>query len=75
MATARQFLGVTPRRWVEYLAAILLGNAVYFFSLAPHLPPSMRHTTLATDWGTLIDFVVCAGVYGLIRLGAYLHQR
>lgn len=75
MATARQFLGATPRRWLEYLIAVLLGNAVYFFSLAPHLPVSMRHTTLATDWGTFIDFFVCVGVYGLIRLGAYIHRR
>jgi hypothetical protein len=75
MATARQFLGATPRRWVEYLIAILLGNAIYFFSLAPHLPMSMRHTTPATDWGTLVDFVVCVCVYGLIRLGVYVHHR
>lgn len=75
MATARHFLGVTPRRWFEYLIAILLGNAIYFFSLAPHLPVSMRHTTLTTDWGTLVDFIVCAGVYGLIRLGIHLHHR
>jgi hypothetical protein len=75
MATARQFLGASPRRWLEYLIAILLGNAIYFFSLAPHLPVSMRHVTPATDWGTLVDFVVCACVYGLIRLGSRLHQR
>ena len=75
MATARQFLGATPRRWLEYFIAILLGNAIYFFSLAPHLPASMRHTTLTTDWGTFVDFFVCAGVYGLIRLGAYIHHR
>ncbi len=75
MATARQFLGASPRRWFEYLIAILLGNAIYFFSLAPHLPASMRHTAPKTDWGTLVDFLVCAGVYGLIRLGARLHQR
>jgi hypothetical protein len=75
MATARQFLGASPRRWFEYLIAILLGNAIYFFSLAPHLPISMRHTTPATDWGTFVDFVVCVCVYGLIRLGTRLHQR
>jgi hypothetical protein len=22
-----------------------------------------------TDWGLLVDFAVCVGVYGLIRLG------
>jgi hypothetical protein len=75
MATARQFLGASPRRWLEYLIAILLGNAIYFFSLAPHLPMAMRHTAPKTDWGTLVDFLVCAAVYGLIRLGTRLHQR
>jgi hypothetical protein len=75
MAAARQFLGATPRRWLEYLAAILLGNAIYFFSLMPHLPASMRHTTPKTDWGTFVDFLVCVAVYALIRLGGYLHHR
>jgi len=75
MATARQFLGATPRRWLEYLIAILLGNAIYAFSLAPHLPVVLRHPTAALDWGVLVDFVVCVAVYGLIRLGAYLHGR
>jgi hypothetical protein len=75
MATARQFLGATPRRWLEYLIAILLGNAIYFFSLMPHLPLVLRHTTSAVDWGVFVDFVVCASVYGLIRLGMRLHRR
>jgi hypothetical protein len=69
---AQQFLGVTPRRWVEYLAAILIGNAIYFFSLVPHLPHSLLHQGFRTDWGVLIDFVVCVAVYGLIRLGSSL---
>jgi hypothetical protein len=75
MATARQFLGATPRRWVEYLLSILLGNAIYYFSLSPHLPPVLRHPGTTLDWGVLTDFVVCAAVYGLIRLGMSLHQR
>ncbi|MDR3721814.1 MAG: hypothetical protein P4L00_09460 [Candidatus Acidoferrales bacterium] len=75
MATARQFLGATPRRWVEYLIAILFGNAIYFFSLTPYLPAELRHSTAALDWGLLVDFVVCAAVYGLIRLGTRLHRR
>jgi hypothetical protein len=69
---AQPFLGVTPRRWLEYLAAILIGQAIYFFSLFPHLPNSLRHRGYRTDWGTLIDFIVCAAVYGLIRLGSSL---
>jgi hypothetical protein len=75
MATARQILGATPRRWLEYLIAILLGNTIYAFSLSPHLPAVLRHPGTALDWGVLVDFVVCASVYGLIRLGIRLHQR
>jgi len=69
---SRKFLGVTLRRWLEYLAAILIGNAIYYFSLSPHLPDALRHTNFSVDWGTLVDFAVCAAVYGLIRLGSSL---
>jgi hypothetical protein len=31
----QRFLGITVRRWVEYTAAILIGNAIYYFSLVP----------------------------------------
>lgn len=68
----RQFLGVTPRRWLEYLFAILIGNAIYFFSLAPHLPAALRHKIFQTDPGVAVDFAVCVAVYGLIRLGSRL---
>jgi hypothetical protein len=71
----RQFLGVTPRRWLEYLIAILVGNAIYYFSLAPNLPDSLRHHGFDTDWGTVVDLAVCAGVYGLIRLAYSLYSR
>ena len=66
----RKFLGLTPRRWLEYLVAILLGNAIYYLSLVPHLPAPLRHQGFQTDWGLFVDFVVCVGVYGLIRLGS-----
>jgi hypothetical protein len=69
MAKDRQFLGVTPTRWLEYLVAILIGNAIYYVSLAPHLPEAFRHQGFQIDGGVLIDFMVCVGVYGLIRLG------
>jgi hypothetical protein len=75
MATTRQFLGASPRRWLEYLIAILLGNAIYFYSLMPHLPVVVRHTTASIDWGVFVDFLVCVAVYGLIRLGLRLHRR
>ena len=68
--TQRKFLGVTLRRWLEYLVAILLGNAIYYFSLTPYLPEALKHHGYREDWGTLVDFLVCVGVYGLIRLGS-----
>jgi hypothetical protein len=67
---ARSFLGTSLRRWIEYLVAILLGNAIYYFSLVPHLPQALRHQGFLLDWGSLVDFIVCASVYGLIRLGS-----
>jgi hypothetical protein len=65
-----KFLGITVRRWVEYTAAILVGNAIYYFSLAPHLPQALRHREFLLDWGSATDFVVCLAVYGLIRVGS-----
>jgi hypothetical protein len=72
---ARDFLRVSLRRWLEYLRAILVGNAIYFWSLVPHLPESLRHRAFRYDWGLALDFAVCVGVYGLIRLGGRIHQK
>ena len=72
VSMGQRFLGVTPRRWIEYLAAILIGNAIYYLSLVPHLPEALRHQGFRTDWGMLVDFLVCVAVYGLIRLGSSL---
>jgi hypothetical protein len=68
----QNFLGITPRRWLEYLIAILLGNAIYYFSLVPHLPELLRHQGFQIDLGSALDLVVCVCVYGLIRLGSRL---
>ena len=57
-----------PRRLLEYLAAILAGNAVYFWVLTPILPESLRHRPFREDWGLLVDFLVCVLVYGAYRL-------
>lgn len=73
MAKARQFLGVTPVRWLEYLIAILIGNAIYYLSLAPHLPQILRHQGFGIDGGVILDFAVCVAVYWLIRLGIHLN--
>ena len=64
-----QFLGTGLRRWMEYLAAILIGNAIYFLSLFAHLPAVFRHQTRKIDLGMALDFVICVVVYSLIRLG------
>jgi hypothetical protein len=61
---------MTFRPWVEYLAAILLGNAIYYFSLVPHLPQAWRHQGFLLDLGSLLDFCVCLAVYGLIRVAS-----
>lgn len=71
---ARQFLGATPRRWLEYLVAILLGQLIYYFSFVPHLPDAFHHHGSNIDLGMLVNFLVCLGVYGLIRLGAYVQR-
>ena len=55
------------RRWLEYLGAILLGNAIYYVLLTPVLPRSLRHEIFQIDLGLLVDFLVCVGVYGLWR--------
>lgn len=62
-----KFLGIGLRRWLEYLAAILIGNVIYFLSLSAHLPVDLRHQNYKVDMA--LDFVICAAVYGLIRLG------
>lgn len=72
---ARQFLGATPRRWLEYLIAILIGQVIFYFSLTPHLPDALRHHGSDIDPGMGIDFLVCVAVYGLIRLGSYVHLK
>ena len=64
-----KFLGTGLRRWLEYLAAILIGNAIYFLSLSAHLPADLRHQTYKIDLGMAVDFAICVAVYGLIRLG------
>jgi len=61
---------MTPRRWIEYLIAILAGNGIYFIVLHPALPPGLRHEPFRFDAGLLLDFVCCVLVYAAIRLGS-----
>lgn len=66
---------MTPRRWVEYLVAILLGNGIYFAVLHPSLPAELQHQPLRFDAGLVIDFACCVLVYGAIRLGSRHARR
>jgi hypothetical protein len=56
------------RRWLEYLVAILAGNAIYYFALVPHLSETWQHQLFRIDPGLMADFLVCLGVYSLTRL-------
>ncbi len=61
-------------RWIKFLIAILLGNALYFY-LLPSLPPAARHKPFKVDLGTLVDLWLCLFMYGLIELGGFLRAR
>ena len=66
---------MTPRRWVEYTAAILAGNAIYFLVLFPDLAPPLRHEQFRFALGMALDFLCCVVVYGVIRLGVNQARR
>jgi hypothetical protein len=55
------------RRWAEYLVAVLAGNVAYMF-IEPQLPAAMQHHMFRVDLGLAIDFLMCVGIYGLVRL-------
>jgi hypothetical protein len=64
---------LTRAKWIKFLIAILLGNALYF-ALAPHLPPAAQHRSWTVDLGTVIDFWFCLLIYGLLELGAVFRR-
>jgi hypothetical protein len=49
------------------LAAVLVGNGVYFLLLYPGLPPSWQHRPNVFDRGLVLDFLLCLLLYGLFR--------
>jgi len=57
-----------PRRLLKQLVAIVIGNAIYFLLLMPHLPARAQHQPDRFDLGLLVDFWVCVVVYGAIEL-------
>lgn len=61
------------RRWIKYLAAVILGNILYI-RLSPWLPPGARHRRLI-DWGTFVDLWFCVATYGVIELASTIIVR
>ena len=66
---------MTPRRWIEYLVAVLAGNGIYFLVLYRGLPTSLRHAPFGFDAGLALDFLCCVLVYAAIRLGSRHARR
>ena len=58
------------RRLLKQLVAIVIGNAIYFFLLMPHLPVRAQHRADKLDLGLLVDFWICVVVYGVMELMA-----
>jgi len=66
-----QLPGVTVSKqfvnnFVQALAAVLAGNAIYFL-LLPFLPASARHRPFHIDLGLVVDFWFCLVVFGIIK--------
>lgn len=60
--------------FVESLAAVLLGNAVYLL-LSPYMPPLARHTVFKIDVGMLVDFWFCVVAFGVIKTARWWRNR
>jgi hypothetical protein len=56
------------KRWLKALAAVLLGNAIYFLLVMPHVPEWVRHRPFHADLGLLIDLCFCIVCYIGIEL-------
>jgi hypothetical protein len=54
-------------QWGEYIFAVLAGNVIYY-SIEPALPLWLHHRLDRADPGVLLDFLICAAMYGLVRL-------
>ncbi|MGA3326662.1 MAG: hypothetical protein ABSF45_19510 [Terriglobia bacterium] len=65
---------LTRDKWIKFVVAIALGNALYF-ALSPHLPPAAQHRAWTVDLGTVVDFWLCLLVYGLLELGAFFRRE
>jgi len=58
--------GTTMKNFLDALAAVLAGNAIYFL-LMPHLPRVARHAHFKEDWGLLVDFSICTVIFAAVK--------
>ncbi len=65
MAAARPSL---LANFLKSLAAVLVGNAVYFLVVDPRLPAHARHQLFQFDLGLVIDAWICLIFWGLIEM-------
>ena len=56
-----------PGNFWRSLAAVLIGNALYF-ACSGFLPPTARHNSAGFDLGLAVDFWFCLVVMGLLKL-------
>jgi hypothetical protein len=63
------------RRLLKQFIAIVIGNAIYFLLLMPHLPAKAQHQPDRLDLGLLVDFWVCVAIYGVIEFIARRRSR
>jgi hypothetical protein len=54
------------KNFLDALAAVLAGNAIYFL-LMPHLPMVTRHALFKEDWGLLVDFAICTAIFVVVK--------
>jgi hypothetical protein len=59
-------MNVSENFW-RSLAAVLIGNALYY-ACSGYLPPPARHNTAGVDLGLAVDFWFCLVVLGLLKL-------
>jgi hypothetical protein len=52
----------------ETFLAVLLGNIIYFLCVSPFLPERFQHELFRLDGGLVLDFLICAAVFGVIQL-------
>jgi hypothetical protein len=56
----------TLENFLDALLAVLAGNAIYYLSM-PYLPPVARHRLFREDFGLVVDFAICLGIFAAVK--------